>query len=737
MPKQDEPAGLNLDDDEDATVDVTIEGDAVAAEMARQQIEKIVDERTSNVSLKMKDVPAEYYPFLRGPHDAGINALENAGDIRVQIPRYHTWRDQAPPQPAVQGQPAPYIPQPGLPIQIQGDRHASQQAQEQIRRQVEALRRQLTHHTEDTIERGRHQFIMGEQGEALHDILKETGCAVIFPPPGEDSDTLYIVGPPEKLQEGIDKVMELAAAMSSANVDIARQYQKAPNAQEHARNLAKYLRQRQAIADLERRHNAKIVLPPTESPSNPWEVYAKDGKNVMRARAEMVDFAKAHPPDRIHPMDVDPFFHQYLQEREASKIRRDHGVHLVFPEGSDSNEVLLVSEEPGSPSNYQFPRQQPTPQEIQAHKEAIQVARKYLQDLIDAHDRIVEREIEAPPKFNDKIRRYAEKEQLSLPERQIPVELLFGPPVGRPSIERSPSGGFSIRGPSNHVDDLQAKLLAFIEQAKKDELERSYTTTFDFPQKFANFLIGKRGENIKKLRDEFDVEIQVKDGKVEIQGPQAKAHACKNHILSDLKKWEDETTHVLIVEPEFHRDLIGPKGSQVRRLEDRYNVRINFPRSAGDDNATEGSVKNFNNQPANHVVVKGPSKGADAAREELKGLMEYLQKTNNVATVSIAQSQVPSIIGRNGAALDELRIKTKCQIDVPHKDEADAHGRIAIRIKGEKHNVAEAKKLLEAASKQFDDTITKTIDVPKKHHQSIIGPKGKRHLYLIDGMLVS
>ncbi|KAF7169683.1 hypothetical protein CNMCM6106_004523 [Aspergillus hiratsukae] len=47
-------------------------------------------------------------------------------------------------------------------------------------------------------------------------------------------------------------------------------------------------------------------------------------------------------------------------------------------------------------------------------------------------------------------------------------------------------------------------------EQEKDDLERGYTISFDFPHKFANFPIGKRGENINKLREEFDVDIKRK-----------------------------------------------------------------------------------------------------------------------------------------------------------------------------------------------------------------------------------
>src|ERR1700761_3003955 len=97
IPKQDD-ASINPDE-EDATVDITVEGDAVAAELARQDIQKIIDERTSNVNMKLKDIPAEFYPFLLGPREANLQNLmgPHSQDINVSIPSYHTWHSVPPP----------------------------------------------------------------------------------------------------------------------------------------------------------------------------------------------------------------------------------------------------------------------------------------------------------------------------------------------------------------------------------------------------------------------------------------------------------------------------------------------------------------------------------------------------------------------------------------------------------------------------------------------------------------
>lgn len=295
----------------------------------------------------------------------------------------------------------------------------------------------------------------------------------------------------------------------------------------------------------------------------------------------------------------------------------------------------------------------------------------------------------------------------------------------------------TLRGPIDDVDEFVQKILSFVEAEKQDELERGYITTFDFPQKYANFLIGKKGENINNLREEFDVDIQVNDGKVEVKGPKAKAEAAKTKIIALQKKLEDEATHVLKIKPQYHRDLIGAKGSQVNRLQERYNVRVQFPRSApsmnhGDDqsvadSASEvgGNRNNRTNQAPDEVIIRGPRKGADEARDELLNLLQWTIDNSHVSTVSVAQTQLPSLIGQGGREMESMRMATGAQIDVPgNRDLADPSGRIEIRLKGTEKRVEEAKKLLEERAKIFDESITRSVNVDKKYHKALIGGGG-------------
>lgn len=281
---------------------------------------------------------------------------------------------------------------------------------------------------------------------------------------------------------------------------------------------------------------------------------------------------------------------------------------------------------------------------------------------------------------------------------------------------------------------MEEEIRNLLVQLDQEELERGYTTTFDFPQKYANQLIGKRGENINRLREEFDVDIQVdKNGQVEVKGPQAKAERCKSHIITFGKKLEDEVFYNLKVDPKYHRDLIGPKGASVRKLEDRYGVHVQFPtsknvaddQSVADDASQVGGPKRGRNQPSDEIWIRGPRRGADDARADVLELVQFVKDQSHNTTVSVAKKQLPSLMGKGGSAISALRFDTGAQIDVPSSQETADADRVDIKIRGSKTQVEKAKAALEERAKTFDEIVCRSIDVDKKFHQTLIGTGGK------------
>lgn len=499
-------AAQNSEDDDDATVDVNIEGDPFAVRMAKQEIEKIVGEHTSSANARLKHIPAEYYPFLAGHQ--GLNALQNQRDLRLQIPHYRNWTNQAPPQAPSNRRPAAFTPQAGLPITIGGERQAVAEAKAEIDRLVQALQQELTlEHV--PVERGRHQFLVGDKSStSLDEFLQETGCSIILPPDHEDTENITIVGPPGRIDQATDKLMDLASSMFLASADVARVHANAPRGgQAHARDVSRYLQQRRAFEDLEKQYGASIVPDSTGA----WQIFARDPKTAQRVRMDVVNLINGHPPTRFQPMNVDTFYHQHLREQAARQVRDQYGVRVVVPDEFDDSPVLLVFEERAPPSGYALPRGAPSPQDVQGFQTALQEAENHIQALMSGRQSIVSREVEAPIKFHDKIRKHVDRHHSTLEQGQIPVQMVYGGPRQAAQRRTAPTPNVSMRGPQDSVDALMQNLLAFIEQEQKDELERGFTLSFDFPAQYSSHLIGRKGENINRLREEFDVDIQVKD----------------------------------------------------------------------------------------------------------------------------------------------------------------------------------------------------------------------------------
>ncbi|KAI5292425.1 hypothetical protein KEM55_007805, partial [Ascosphaera atra] len=252
-------------------------------------------------------------------------------------------------------------------------------------------------------------------------------------------------------------------------------------------------------------------------------------------------------------------------------------------------------------------------------------AKAYLLSRVGDTNDVKADAIDVPLKYHDKLRKYVASEQAAASassESESPAEVYV--PVKLSSINTT----VHLRGHTAPVTSLRSKIQAWLDTQIQEDRERGYTVTFEFPPKHLPQLIGRRGESVNKLRDEFDVEIKVLDnatGKVEVKGPKAKADAAKARIVALGKKLEDEASYVLKVPAKFHRDLIGAKGSQVMRLQERYHVRVQFPRAApatpveGEEDASEAGIggKPRNTQAPDEIVVRGPKRGADAARDEI------------------------------------------------------------------------------------------------------------------------
>ncbi|KAK2627151.1 hypothetical protein QTJ16_003117 [Diplocarpon rosae] len=695
-------------DDDDDMIDIVIEGNPIANQLAMKEIAKIANERSPAVNTRLRNIPAEFYPFLSGP----ASALEESHGVQVR---------------AAQGQ-GEFLPAFGdNHITLGGERAAVQAARAEIERLAQDLRRRLAVEQYNGIDRGQHQYVIGRGGVSPEDFFDTTECAIILPS-DDGEDLITFVGPADKLKAAKAHAIELASSINETSVDLSKQFRNAPGgvggARVHARNVTQYLRDRKEIERLESSHKASIVTSITEGEADPWQIYFRERANGIRAKDDISQILLAHPPSRMTTVPIDPFFHRHIQRDITPRVKKDYGVHVVIPSASETGApVLLVFEgESGLEPEYQIPRESPSADEVKAFKKGLEDARRHILDIISKQAAIISTSIDVPKIFHDKLRRFIQKEQQDRAADQIPVRVTNAGTV------------VTLRGPAPAVEALAGKVNAFLAEAIEDEKERGFTTSFEFPQKHANQLIGKGGSNIRDLRDKFDVEINVNDGVVELKGPRAKAAAAKAHISALGRQWADEATYVLKVDPKFHRELIGAGGAQINRLQTRYKVQIHFPRSAKpvkDDQSNVDAASDAGRraprreQEPDEVIVKGPKKGADEARDEILSLLQYLKDNSHTAAVSVQAGQIPSLIGQRGSGMDEIRQVSGARIEIPNaRDIKDPKTRVEIVIKGTSSQVAQARKLIDEKRDVFDTTVTKTLEVDKKYHRALIGAGG-------------
>jgi hypothetical protein len=394
-----EESSRPVEDDDDAVIDIIVEGNALSVGAAQREVLKIASERTPTITARLRSIPAELYPFIAGPQNEKVNELEEARGVQIRVPPYHKWRSQPPPQKPLAGKLPVFLPAADdNHITIAGDRPAVQSVRAEIERLAEELQRQITV-DQFPINNGRHQFIIGKRGVQPQKFFSDTGCAIILPN-NEDDDLVTIIGPPNQTQAARNMAINLAASMQSSSIDISRQHRNVAGASAaHARFLTQYLRERKVIEELEKAHQAHIVtsLYP-DGGAAPWELYSRDYNNAINAQADITNIVSAHPPSRLSSVPVDPFFHAYLQNDITPKVKKDYGVHVVVPQPSDSGApVLLVFEgEAGLQPGYQVPRTQPSPQEIQAFQQGLRDAQKHILDIISAQAQIISTSIDVP-----------------------------------------------------------------------------------------------------------------------------------------------------------------------------------------------------------------------------------------------------------------------------------------------------------------------------------------------------
>ncbi|KAG0032781.1 hypothetical protein BGZ81_010066 [Podila clonocystis] len=719
-----EPADANDDDldVEEEMVDVAIEGDVESIKAAKEEIDQIVS-KACRINYRLTTVPAAYYPFIAGARNVHIQAIQSQTNTRINMPFHVSSQDDDEEDDK------------DTAIVIQGDRKNIRKAIELIETSFSEIER-TTRTMTINIPKRQHRFLVGAKGVHINEIHAATGCSIEIPPVDSTSNEIVVRGPESELVPALTLIMEKANSSQVESVDVTSVHKPVAGHSkiDHARHVTKYLSARNKLRKIEQEHDdVQISVPRTDGQNAvSIEIVAKTRSQVEAARAKVLEAVKTLTPALFDVVQVEPLLHRHIVGRKGqniNRIREAHSVEVIVPDSnSDSSEIVLVYESKDGSDLTDVAK-------IRAALEAVkQEVDKLAHDATDFATRI----LSVPARLHRNIIGPKGSTLNAIMGLEPTTSVRLGLPragsadaIKKAGVPALTEDSIVIKGPKDDVERVAKDILAVAEEAKHQQIMSSYTVTFDIPATASPHVIGKGGANINKLTEQLQVKFDLNDKapatddkkkksgnetmEVTIQGVKKSVETAKETILKMVEQIADATVAKLDIPVEHYSALIGIKGRYVRRLEEKYGVRVQFPKATADED--EETPKSF-------VIVSGGKKGVQGAKEELLELLDYEKENNNTLEMKIEPKMLPHIVGRSGAKINEIQEVSQTRIDIRRSSENDDKPEVRLIINGSKAGIKTAQKLVIEIVEAQKSQVEELVEINNKYHKILIGQGG-------------
>ncbi|OZJ05526.1 hypothetical protein BZG36_01906 [Bifiguratus adelaidae] len=729
-------------DEEEETeeyVDVAVTGDPEGVKIAKAEIENIVGGRTIKQKVRITGWDTQFYPFLAGPHFSAIHALQSETNTTIRVPSIATSQEGTEDGVASESKA-------DTAIVITGEKEGVAKAREVLEERYNEIKR-TSRTLSMNIPKRQHRYLVGKSGSAIHELLEKTGCIIELPPSTDPSDAVVIRGPESKVVEALTMVMDKAKAINVETLDLNSTHKGRKT--ENARELLKFLRKTNKLREIEEATGAQIGAPKVADVDSPaiLEFFSKQAEVATKALNQTKELIKSYPPAFFDHVVIDSHLHRHVvgrQGRNRQRIAEQYKVEVIVPEEKDDSDVILLvytGVTGGSPDK---------DAEGMA-KEAIETAMaELLKTAADASDFITET-VNIPSKYHGSI----------IGPRGTTLNAIIGTGENSASVRFGSSKGSAekkhlqkeelsedailVRGGKEEVKRVVSEIKKLYEETKHQDILNSYTEDVTVPKAYLPHVIGKNGAAIIKLKEELGVKIDVDDSeskqnsaantkksktaeaaKLTIKGIKKNVEAARQRIEAAIETLADHTVVTLRIPSQHHSSLIGAGGKYVRRLEEKYSVRIQFPKvntgAAEDDNADAVSDKGAQSQASDEVVIKGGKKGVASAKTEIQELLEWEKEHGHVETITFAAEHKRHVVGRGGARINEIKDTTQTQIEVGEPE----NGEVTTTIQGTKTGVAKAKKEILSIVEEQEAQVVEVLRIEHKYHKQLIGPGGSR-----------
>ncbi|XP_008305571.1 high density lipoprotein binding protein a [Cynoglossus semilaevis] len=724
-------AHLELSLAKDQGLSIMVSGKLDAVMKARKEIVS----RLQTQATAAVAIPKEHHRFVIGKNGEKLQELELKTATKIQIPR--------PEDPSNQ-------------IKISGTKEGLEKAKheillisaEQDKRAVERV----------NIEKVYHPFITGAFNKLVGEMMQETGARINVPPPSVNKTEIVITGEKEQVALAVTLIKKIYDEKKKNATTIAVEVKKA----QHKYVIGPKGNTLQEILD---RTGVSVEIPPSDSSSETVILRGEPGR-LGQALTEV--YAKANSYT-VSSVSAPSWLHRFIigkKGQNLAKITQQWPkVHIEFTEGEEK--ITLE----GPTKDVQM---------VQSQIEAI------VTDLVSRMDYA---EISVDPKFH---RHLIGKGGVNINRiKELHKVTVRIPP------DNEKSNLIRIEGDPQGVQEAKKELL---ELASRMENER--TKDLIIEQRFHRAIIGQKGEKIKEVRDKFpDVIINFPDPAqksdiVQLRGPRNEVEKCSKFMQKIVAEMVENSHSVSVpIFKQFHRNIIGKGGSNIKKIREDTNTKIDLPAENSNSemiiitgkkancelarsrilaiqkelaNITEVEVSipsklhnsligskgrlvrsimeecggvhiHFPSEGSgiDKVTIRGPLEDVEKAKQQLLGLAEEKQTKSHTVELRAKPEYHKFLIGKGGGNIRKVRDSTGARIIFPTPDDKDQE---LITVVGTEEAVREAQKELEELIKSLDNVVEDTMNVDPKHHRYFVSRRGQVLRDLADeygGVMVS
>ncbi|XP_071373677.1 high density lipoprotein binding protein a isoform X2 [Centroberyx affinis] len=538
---------------------------------------------------------------------------------------------------------------------------------EVARNRILAIQKELANITEMevSIPSKLHNSLIGSKGRFVRSIMEECGGVHIhFPTEGSGIDKVTIRGPVEEVEKAKQQLLALAEEKQT----------KSHTAELRAKpEYHKFLIGKGGgnIRKVRDSTGARIIFPTAEDQDQELITVIGTEEAVREAQKELEELIKSLDNVVEDLMMVDPKHHRYFVARRGQVLRdladEYGGVMVSFPRtGSQSEKVTL-----------------------KGAKECVEAAKKRMQEIIEDLDAQVTIECVITQKFHrsimgpkgSRIQQITRDHnvQIKFPDREDPQA---APPAEAPVQENGEANG-EVKEPIDPAAPKKCDVIVI--SGRKERCEAAVealkalvpvTIEVEVPFELHRYIIGQKGSGIRKMMDEFEVNIQVpapelQSDIISITGLANHLDRAKEGLQERVKELQAEQEDralrsfklTITVDPKYHPKIIGRKGAIITTIRTEHDVNIQFPEKNDENQLAAVS-------PQDQITITGYEHKATAARDAIQAIVDELEEMIS-EDITLDSRVHARIIGARGKGIRKIMDEFKVDLRFPQSGAAD------------------------------------------------------------------